>query len=160
MLVRTWAPCGQTPILRTPLSKDHLSVIGAVTLADKLYLHIRQESIKGPEVVRFLRHLLQHIAGELLIVWDRLSAHQGNLVKQFLATDEAQRIELLLLPPYAPDLNPAEGIWSHLKCVELRNVCCQHVNALLQALRKAVKRLRHKQYVLLGCIRQPGLYVY
>jgi transposase len=76
-----------------------------------------------------------------------------------LATDEAQRIELLPLPPYAPDLNPAEGIWSYLKCVELKNMCCQNLTELLKVLRKAIKRLRHKQGVLYGCLRQPGLYV-
>ncbi len=150
MLVRTWAPCGQTPILRTLLSKKHLSVIGAVTLEGKLYLQIHQEGIKGPQVVRFLRHLLQHIAGELLVVWDHLSAHRGNVVKQFLATGEAQRIEVLPLPPYAPELNPSEGIWSHLKCIELRNVCCQNLAELLKVLRKAIKRLRYKQHILLG----------
>lgn len=58
MLVRTWAPCAQTPILRVPLSREHLSVIGALTLEGKMYLHIHQDSVKGPLVVRFLRHLL------------------------------------------------------------------------------------------------------
>ncbi len=156
MFVRTWAPCGQTPVLRTPLRKDHLSVIGAVTLADKLYLHINREGIKSPQVVRFLQHLLRHLTGEMLIVWDRLSAHQGSVVKQFLATSEAQRIEVLLLPPYAPDLNPSEGVWSHLKCNELRNVCCQNIAELYEEMRKAIRRLRHKRHVLQGCVRQPG----
>jgi transposase len=60
---------------------------------------------------------------------------------------------------YAPDLNPDEGIWKHLKCVELRNLCCESLSELKIELRKAKERLRHKRDVILGCIRQPGFEV-
>ena len=58
---------------------------------------------------------------------------------------------------YLTELNPDEGIWKHLKYVELKNVCCQSPSALRNELRKAKERLRQKKYVILGCIRQPGL---
>ncbi len=61
---------------------------------------------------------------------------------------------------YAPDLNPDEGIWRHLKCVELKNLCCESLSELKVELRKAKERLRHKRDVILGCIRQPGFEVY
>jgi transposase len=60
---------------------------------------------------------------------------------------------------YAPDLNPDEGVWKHLKCVELKNLCCQSLSELKVELRKAKERLRHKRDVILGCIRQPGFEV-
>jgi hypothetical protein len=60
---------------------------------------------------------------------------------------------------YAPELNPDEGIWKHLKCVELKNLCCQSLAELKVELRKAKERLRHKRDVILGCIRQPGFEV-
>ncbi len=63
------------------------------------------------------------------------------------------------LPGYAPDLNPDEGAWKHLKYVELKNVCCQSLSELKVELRKAKERLRHKRKVILGCIRQPGVEV-
>ena len=63
------------------------------------------------------------------------------------------------LPGYAPDLNPDEGIWKHLKCVELKNLCCESLAELKVELRKAKERLRHKRDVILGCIRQPGFEV-
>jgi hypothetical protein len=52
-----------------------------------------------------------------------------------------------------------EGIWKHLKCVELKNLCCQGIAELKVELRKAKERLRHKRDVILGCIRQPGFEV-
>ena len=60
---------------------------------------------------------------------------------------------------YAPDLNPDEGVWKHLKCVELKNLCCQSLSELKVELRKAEERLRHKRDVILDCIRQPGFEV-
>jgi transposase len=60
------------------------------------------------------------------------------------------------LPGYAPDLNPDEGVWKHLKCVELKNLCCESLKELKVELRKAKERLRHKRDVILGCIRRPG----
>jgi transposase len=57
---------------------------------------------------------------------------------------------------YAPDPNPAEGIWRHLKRVELKNVCCRDLDHLRAELRKAKERLRHKKHIIQASIRQPG----
>ncbi len=54
-------------------------------------------------------------------------------------------------------LNPDEGIWNYLKRVELKNVACQTIDKLGHELRKAEERLRHKQDVMLGCIKKVGL---
>jgi transposase len=69
-------------------------------------------------------------------------------------------VRLERLPGYAPELNPDEGIWKHLKCVELKNVCWpKPLSELRVELRRAKERLRHKRGVILGCIRQPGFVV-
>ena len=89
----------------------------------------------------------------------RLSDTSRRGLKDFLAGGAAARVQLERLPGYAPDLNPDEGIWKHLKCVELKNLCCQNLVELKVELRKAKERLRHKRDVILGCIRQPGFEV-
>jgi transposase len=63
------------------------------------------------------------------------------------------------LPGYAPELNPDEGIWKHLKYTERKNLCCQSLAEIRVELGKAKERLRHKKHVILGCIRQSGLEV-
>lgn len=150
-LVRTYAPIGETPLLRVPLTWDHLSAISAITPAGNLYLMMQGEAFKGPAIVRFLKHLLRHLPGKLLVIWDGLPAHHGAAVREFLAQGGAQRIHLEHLPGYAPDLNPDEGIWRYLKGVELRNVCCRDLPHLRHALRKAVARLRHKTDIIQAC---------
>lgn len=158
-VVRTYAPCGETPILRAPLSYDHLSAISAITPAGQLLMQVQEDAYHGTEVVRFLKHVLRHIRGKLLIVWDGASIHHGQAIKEFLAAGGAKRIHLERLPGYAPDLNPDEGIWQYLKHVELKNVVCHNCTDLHAELRLATARLRHKRQVIRGCIKHAGLIV-
>ena len=158
-MVRTYAPRGQPPILRVPLSRDHLSAIGALTADGRVLLRVATRALRGPDVVRFLRHLLQHVAGKLLVLWDGASIHRSQPVKEFLAAGAAERLHLEPLPTYAPELNPAEGIWRYLKRVELKNVCCHALWELREEFRLAVARLRHKRAVLQGCLALCGYHL-
>jgi transposase len=155
-VVRTYAPRGQTPILRAPLSRDHISTIGGITVQGRVLLHKQQRAYRSPDVVRFLEHLLRQIPGKLLVVWDGSPIHKGEPVKQFLANGGAARIHLETLPGYAPDLNPEEGIWNHLKRVELRNLRCANLEELSYELRLAVARLRRRPQVVRGYIKHVG----
>ncbi len=155
-VVRTYAPIGQTPVLYEQLTRDHLSAISGISLEGKLYMLEQEESLKGSDVVRFLRHLLDQIAGKLLVIWDGSPIHRGQAVKQFLEDGAAERLKLEQLPGYAPELNPDEGVWRYLKRVELRNVCCGSLGELRQELERAKQRLRHKPHILHSFIRQPG----
>jgi len=155
--VRTYAPIGQTPVLHETLTRDHRSVIGAITPAGTLYVRGQNRAFTSADVVRFLKHLRSQIGSKLLIVWDGAPIHYGE-VKTYLAQGAAADIQLLRLPGYAPDLNPIEGIWHYLKHVELKNLCCHDLNELWSELRKAIARLRHKPQVITGCIRQVGCY--
>ena len=158
-VVRTYAPIGQTPILREQLSRDHLSVMSGITLEGKLLMIEQERAFNGEDVVRFLKHALRQIPGKLLVVWDGSPIHRAKVVKEFLKSAAASQLQLEQLPGYAPELNPDEGIWKHLKYVELKNVCCRSLSELRRELRKAKERLRHKKHVIFGCIRRPGFEV-
>ena len=145
-----------TPVLHAPLTRDHLSVISGITPAGRLLLQTRDRSLRGPDVVRFLQHLLRHISGQLLVIWDGAPIHRAQVVKDFLAAGGAARLHLEPLPAYAPELNPDEGIWNYLKRFELRNRCCDDLAELRLELRLAAARLRHKGAVIRGCMRQYG----
>lgn len=69
MAVRTYASVGQTPVLRVPLTYDHISAIGALTPEGRLIMQTQERSYKGPDVVGFLRLLLRETPGQLLIIW-------------------------------------------------------------------------------------------
>lgn len=152
----TWAPVGKTPILRSKLSREHFSAISGITLEGELYLMMKEGSFKGPDVVHFLQGLLEEIPGKVMVIWDGAPIHRGNAVKEFLAQGAAERLHLELLPAYAPELNPDEGIWRYLKRVELRNVCSQDLLDLLVEITMATKRLRRKPDVIQACLEEVG----
>jgi hypothetical protein len=110
-VVRTYAPCGATPVLHVPLNYDHVSVISALTPDGRLLMHVQERAYKGPDAVRFLKQVLRHLPGKLLILWDGAPIHRSQPIKAFLAAGGAARIQLERLPGSAPDLNPDEGIW-------------------------------------------------
>jgi len=159
MAVRTWAPCGQSPILTVPLTHDHLSAISGITPDGRLFMQTQEHAYRSPDVVRFLRLLLRKIRGGLLVIWDGSPIHRGHPIKDFLRHGAAKRVHLEQLPGYAPELNPDEGIWNSLKRVELGNRCCHDLPDLALALRRAKERLRHKRPVIQACIRQAGYHV-
>src|SRR5262249_9366087 len=95
-----------------------------------------------------------------LVIWDGASIHHGQAVKDFLATGAAKRLHLERLPSYAPDLNPDEGVWNHLKRGELKNRCCQDLDELRWELGLAIRRLRRKARLLVACFRHCGYVQY
>jgi transposase len=151
-VVRTYAPRGQTPMLRVPLTRDHLSVIRGITATDQLLTHIQEHAFKGPDVVRFLRHL----RGPLLVIWDGIPIHRDKAVRALLASGFADQIWVEQLPGYAPDLNPDEGVWNYLKYVEVRNVACHDLGELRCQLRLAIARLRYKPDTIRSFFKQYG----
>src|ERR671914_1942988 len=152
-VVRTYAPVGQTPVLREWYTRDHLSAISALSPAGKLYFRAQDHAMNSADVVAFLEHLLREVPGRMVVIWDGAPIHRSQLIKAFLANGAARRLHVERLPAYAPELNPGEGLWEQLKGVELRNVCCFTLPHLRHELRDAVKRVRRKPRVLHGFFR-------
>jgi transposase len=134
LAMRTWAPRGQTPLLRVKLTHDHLSAISGITADGRLFMQVREGTYDSTGAIGFLRVLLRTVRGKLLVIWNGAPIHRGQAIKDFLRRGAARRLQLEQLPGYAPDLNPDEGIWNYLKRVELGNVCCSEVAALGLAL--------------------------
>ena len=157
-VTRTWAPKGETPILRSKLSRDHLSVISAITPEGALFFQTRDAAFDSAAVIDFLELLLAQIAGKLLIIWDGAPIHRSKAIKGYLAAGAAKRIRLERLPAYAPDLNPDEAIWHHLKHVELNNFPCRDLPHLCQELLAAFARLARRPDLIKACFYQLGYY--
>jgi transposase len=156
-VVRTYAPVGHTPILQEWWTREHLSVISAISPQGKLYCHAQDYAMNSADVVAFLAHLLREVPGRLVIIGDGAPIHRSQVIKEFLANGAAARLHLERLPAYAPDLNPGEGLWAYLKGVELRKVCGFNLPHLRHELRDAVKRVRRKVRILKGCFKGAGL---
>jgi transposase len=156
-VVRTYAPVGQTPILREWWTRDHLSAISAISPEGKLYCHSQDPSLNSDDVVAFLAHLLREMPGRKVIIWDGAPTHRSRTVQEFLSHGASPRLHLKRLPAYAPELNPGEGVWQQLKGGELRTRCCLNIPHLRRAWRDAVKRVRRKPRLIQSFFRGARL---
>src|SRR5436305_1422875 len=75
---RTWAPRGQTPVLQYHFNWKTLSAMAGVTWWN-FYFRLYPGTIRSPQVIEFLTHLLRHLPGKLLIVWDGLRSHRSRM---------------------------------------------------------------------------------
>jgi transposase len=142
-VVKTYGPRGRTPVVDEWQTRDHLSVMGGVTPQGKVYALARPQSLSGLHTIAFLVHLGRLAGDRLLVIWDGSPIHRRAEVSAFVAAARG-KIHVEPLPAYAPDLNPVEWLWRHLKDVELANVSCLDLDQLHQELHLALGRVRQK----------------
>ncbi|PYE54092.1 putative transposase [Deinococcus yavapaiensis KR-236] len=140
-VTRTWAVRGQTPLIRSRANWDKLSTIEAITTTGQFLQHTVKGAIKAAKVIAFLRHLLSHVEGNVVIVLDNAGIHKAKGVKDFVA--EHARLSLVFMPPYAPELNPIERVWAYVKKHVLGNFCPRNMGELKAKLRSGCKRVRY-----------------
>jgi transposase len=150
---------GQTPIVRHRYAHDRISAISGIAVSPKrfrctLYCQLYEDNIQGDEVATFLRSLLRQIPGHLVVLLDNGGIHRGDPVQELLG--RTSRLHLEPFPPYAPELNPDEGVWHHLKA-HLANGRPDTAAALMDVLTEEVCRLGASPSLLRGCIAQSEL---
>jgi transposase len=112
--------------------------------------------LNGLHTIEFLVHMGRLGADRLLVIWDGSPIHRRAEVKAFLA-EAGDAIHLESLPSYAPDLNPVEWLWRHLKEVEMRNLACGDLEQLHQELHLALGRVRQKSRLIGSFFEGAGL---
>ena len=141
---RTWAPRGQTPLLRHRYRHDRISAISAVSVSPRrhrcgLYAHLHLDNITQVEVALFLRLLLRHLSGHIIVLWDGGPIHGGPAVRDVLVRHPRLHVERF--PAYAPELNPDELVWNYLK-TQLANATTDTIGELMDELSCETRRLR------------------
>jgi hypothetical protein len=96
-------------------------------------------------------HLLK---APLIVVWDRLSTHISKAMQALVA--EREWLTVVLLPGYAPELNPVEGLWVHIKR-SLANLAARTLSELETLLRRRLKALQYRHSILGGFLAGAGL---
>jgi transposase len=159
-VARTWSPQGKTPIHRHRQGRrDKISVISGISLSPKrhhpgLYYLLFYENIAQEEVCVFLRELLRHLRGPVIVLLDNSSTHQGKPLRKLLCQNRRLRIEHF--PSYAPELNPDEGVWFLAKR-ELANSSPMDVEQLMEDIIRSIERIKVSPEKLRGCILQSEL---
>ena len=106
------------------------------------------------EVAAFLRHLLKHLRGFVIVIWDNGRCHKGDAMRTFLR--RYKRIHLEAFPPYAPELNPNEGVWNQTRTT-LANGRPDDPQELTEVLESVLTDLGLSQSKLRWCFHQSEL---
>jgi transposase len=115
----TWAPVGETPVVKVTGKRATISVMSAVSETGELFFKLPDETINSTTFIYFLDALCsEHPRRKIFVIADQASPHTANAVKEFV--ESHKRLRLFYLPPYSPDLNPDEEVWNHLKNHELK----------------------------------------
>lgn len=151
---------GCTPIHTHSYRHDKLSVIGCLTVSPArtrlgLYVRFHTKNVTGTETIGFLRHLLRHLRGPVVLVWDRGKIHKRQDVMAFLRRHKG-RLHVYPFPAYAPELNPAEQVWTHGKR-DLSNSTHEDLGTLRPHLRRSFRRIQNSQPLLRSCIEHSEL---
>jgi transposase len=129
-----------------------LSAVAGITFWN-FYFRLFAGAIRRPQVIEFLGHL----RGKVLIVWDGLPAHRSRAVWNFVRQQRG-RMWLEFLPAYAPELNPTESIWGHLKQHELPHFCPKDLSELSVQAVRARKRMRRRPHLVMAFWQQAELF--
>jgi transposase len=159
---RTWAPKGKTPLTRSAGGWTTHSAIGAITATPhgrnpELFLRMLPKAVNRWSVIDTLKQLKKQIHGRLILLWDRLPAHRAKEVQEFLKTEKAW-LAIEYFPPYAPELDPVEYLWSSLKGKDVPNYCPDMMEELDEHVKKGARRIRRRPEIIRGFLKKSELF--
>lgn len=111
---RTWGLRGQTPVVERPGQRQSISAASAVNARGAFWHCTYEGGLTAELFVKLLRRMMRGRAKPVHLVVDGLPAHKTKLVKAYVASTGG-RLSIHILPGYAPELNPDELVWSHMK---------------------------------------------
>lgn len=158
----TWAPKGQTPVLRHRFSWKRLSMAAALAYGHdrsdaRLIFQTRPGAYNDESLIEFLAVLHEELGdAKLTLIWDGLPSHRSRRMQAWIRT---QRRWLVVerLPGYAPDLNPVEALWGNVKGTELANLCANTIDQAADAARTGIDRVRADRDLAFAFLRYCGL---
>ena len=157
----TYAPRGQTPVIKKRMRhREQVTVLGSIAISPQrarcqLYAEFLQDrGVKYLDVLRHLRHIRRAVRTPLVIILDNLNIHKNHNLRNWAA--KVKDVHLEYLPPYAPELNPVEAVWSHGKNVTAAGRLVADSEALLQLAHETVDAAA-EQHLIRGFIRSTGL---
>jgi len=96
----------------------------------------------------------QQLGGPIVLVWDNLNTHTSARMRELI--ERRSWLTVIRMPTYAPELNPVEGVWSHLKR-SLANLAKKSLNELLRLIKTRLKRMQYRPELIAGFIAKAGL---
>jgi transposase len=159
----TWAPRGQTPVLRHPFNWKRLSLAGALAYEPDgsdahLFFELRPGAYNDETLIAFLSELNEVEQRNVLLIWDGLPSHRSRRMRDWIAS-QRHWLAVERLPGYAPDLNPIENVWGNLKSQELANLCSNTIDQVADIAEGGLDRIGSDAALCFAFLRHSGLHL-
>jgi transposase len=152
---RSWAPVGQTPVIRRTGKRFRVNMISAISNAGLLRFRLFVGSFAGAVFIDFLRRLLRDCAGRKVhLIVDGHPVHRSKLVSAWIGR-HTDRVQLHFLPGYSPELNPVELLNHDVKANAAGRRRPRSVNELREELRGYLRRRQRHPEVLVRFFQHP-----
>jgi len=158
---RTWSPVGRTPVLRvTGKHRKRISMAGICCYrtgtTPRLLYATRNGGFTNTEFPALLTHVHRTLNTPIVLVWDNLSGHLTGKTKEFTAANTSW-LTVVQLPSYAPEFNPTESVWAHLKTTTLANLAARDLTELTRTVRRGLRHIQCHPALLNGFLAGTGL---
>lgn len=149
----TWAPVGQTPVVEVTGRRFSFNMISAVSPRGEFRFMIHEGSVTATTFKEFLTRLMVGASKPIFLIVDGHPIHRSKLVKDYVASLDGQ-LTLFYLPPYAPQLNPDEQVWAHVKRQVSRQLV-QSLDDMKSLALGALRRIQKLPDLVKSFFRQP-----
>jgi transposase len=139
---KTWGVKGETSIVQVPGQRQSISAASAVSVKGAFWYATHEGALDGELFVSLLKKLMAKRKKAAHLIVDGLPAHKNAAVKEYVARTGG-KLTLHFLPGYAPDLNPDELVWSHVKRTGVARRPLQKGEKLEPKIREQLEQIQH-----------------
>lgn len=125
----------------------------------ELFYEVREGNFNGKAIVRQIKKTF-HRRGKskYTIIWDGASIHTCQDIKDYLKQEEAtQRLHLVKIPPYSPELNPVETFWAYFKGTILKGIVPKNLAELKEIVIEKLEMLKKDTTLLQNFFRNKKI---
>lgn len=115
----------------------------------------RRRSFSEADYATLVSAAHQYLNAPITLVWDQLNTHVSVAMRAFVDA-HSDWLSVYTLPSYAPEINPVEGVWAHLKS-SVGNLAACGLDPLAALLKTRLKRLQYRPTCLTGFLAETGL---
>lgn len=153
-LQRTWGRKGETPVVATSGQRQAINAISAVNNRGAFWYHVFTGRMNADKFIECLRDFLSSQRGKVIVIMDGHPVHKAKKVRQWLE-QRADRIEVELLPGYAPDLNPDEMVWHQMRHKGTSKKPLNKGESLKQRAIDDLESIKHDKPLIRSLFRTP-----
>lgn len=153
----TWGARGETPIVRTSGARHGMSLLSAITSRGHMrFMIIDKGGVNADVFIEFLKRLIKGAEQKIFLIVDRGPAHRAKKVSAFVKS-LGGRLRLFFLPPYAPDHNPDELVWKHLKADTVGRMVVTSREDFEKKVRSSMRGLQNDRRKIISFFQKPTL---